>query len=94
MGSEKETKGLERKARIFALFGDPNRLRILDLLVRKKRLNVSELSEGIGMSIACTSHHLQLLRDQEVVGATKEGNSVYYELLADPLVKQLIATLK
>ncbi len=94
MGTEKEDKELERKARIFALFGDPNRLRILDLLVRKKRMNVSEISEGIGMSIACTSHHLQLLKDQEVVGATKEGNSVYYEVEKDPLLKQLLSLLK
>jgi DNA-binding transcriptional ArsR family regulator len=94
MVSEKQTKELERKAKIFALFSDPTRLRILELLVRKKRMNVSEIAEAIEMSVACASHHLQILKEEEAVGATKDGNSVYYELQGDPLIKQLVSLLK
>lgn len=75
-------KEIERKARIFALFGDPTRLRILNLLaVRKKSVNVSEIAKEIGMSVACVSHHLQLLKDNAVCCSKRNGNNIYYQLI-------------
>ncbi len=77
------TKEIERKARIFAMFGDPTRLQILLLLARKEKVNVSEIAKGVNMSIACISHHLQLLKDNEIVSATRKGNNIYYQLILD-----------
>ncbi|HEX9502738.1 MAG TPA: metalloregulator ArsR/SmtB family transcription factor [Patescibacteria group bacterium] len=85
---------IERKARIFALFGDPTRLRILNLLSRKKTANVSEIAKEVEMSVACVSHHLQLLKDNAVVDSKRKGNNIYYQLIYDPLVKNLQSLVK
>jgi DNA-binding transcriptional ArsR family regulator len=77
------TKEIERKARIFSMFGDPTRLQILLLLARKQKVNVSEIAKEVKMSVACISHHLQLLKDNEIVTSTRKGNSIYYQLILD-----------
>ena len=82
-------KNLERKARIFALFGDPTRLRILQILAAKNAVSVSDIADGIDMSVACASYHLNLLHDNDVVTSVREGNSVRYSLSQDPLMKSL-----
>ena len=85
---------IQRKARIFALFGDPTRLKILSLLSQKKTVKVSDIASKVNMSIACVSHHLQLLKDNAVVGSKREGNNIYYQLIHDPLVKNLQSLVK
>lgn len=85
---------LEQKARIFSLFGDPTRLRILQILVKKKSIKVSDIAEGVGMSVACISHHLQLLKDNKLVTTKRDGNSIYYTLQNNPIVKSLEPLIK
>ncbi|HEX3099470.1 MAG TPA: metalloregulator ArsR/SmtB family transcription factor [Patescibacteria group bacterium] len=85
---------IEQKARIFSLFGDPTRLRILKILLKKKSIKVSDIADGVGMSVACISHHLQLLKDNQLVSAKREGNNVFYQLKSTPLVKSLEPLIK
>lgn len=85
---------IEQKARIFSLFGDPTRLRILQILVKKKPIKVSDIAEGVGMSVACISHHLQLLKDDNLVTTKREGNSIYYQLQNNQIVKSLESLIK
>ena len=85
---------LEYKARIFSLFGDPTRLRILQILVKKKPIKVSDIAKDVGMSIACISHHLQLLKDNRLVTTKREGNNIYYQLKANSILKNLEPLIK
>lgn len=85
---------LEQKARIFSLFGDPTRLRILQILVKKKPIKVSDIAEGVGMSVACISHHLQLLKDSKLVTTKREGNNIFYQLKTNAIVKSLEPLIK
>ncbi len=89
MASVKSQAEIERKAKIFSLFSDPNRLKILQCLTHNPSATVSELAEHIGMSVACTSHHLQLLKDNQVVVAKRQGNSMHYQIIKDPLIQKL-----
>lgn len=89
MVTAKAKQDLERKARIFALFGDPTRLRILQVLAGATSVNVTDIAAEIDMSVACASYHLNLLRDNQVVTAARDGNSVLYALANDPLLKDL-----
>ena len=82
-------KEIERKAKVFALLSDANRLRILQLLITKKTANVSDIAKEIHMSIACTSHHLQLLKDNQVLEAKREGINIFYSIADDPIIKKL-----
>ncbi len=85
---------LEQKARIFSLFGDPTRLRIIQILVKNKQIKVSAIAEGVGMSVACISHHLQLLKDSKLVTSKRDGNNIYYQLKTNALVKSLEPLIK
>ncbi len=89
MPSVKSQGEIERKAKIFSLFSDPNRLKILQHLTKNPSATVSELADYIGMSIACTSHHLQLLKDNQVVVAKRQGNSMHYQIIKDPFIQKL-----
>lgn len=80
---------VERRARIFALFGDPTRLKILQLLTGAGPSNVTLVAAEVEMSVSCASYHLNHLRDNGAVTATREGNTVIYAMADDPLIKKL-----
>jgi DNA-binding transcriptional ArsR family regulator len=85
---------LERKSRIFALAGDPTRVHMLRFLADQKEACVSEIAKAVEMSVACVSHHLQLLKDNQVVRAKRSGTTIYYSLLPDTFIKSLIMLIK
>ncbi|TGK43481.1 ArsR/SmtB family transcription factor [Leptospira andrefontaineae] len=58
---------------------DPKRIELLDLLVQAEK-NVDLLSKEIGMSVAATSHHLQVLKETRLVRDRKEGRSIFYQI--------------
>ena len=57
----------------------PTRLLIIDEL-RDGARSVSELVERIGLRQSNLSQHLGILRDQRLVVARREGQTVYYSL--------------
>ncbi len=90
------TKGeysLDKKAAIFALFAEPNRLKILRFLQQVASANVTDIATEVAMSIACTSHHLQLLKEQAVVTTKRKGNSIYYAVNKQPFIQELLQLL-
>ncbi len=70
---------------ILALAGNEVRLTILYLLEEEKELCPCDLSDILGMSIPAVSQHLRKLKDGNVVGTRKEGQTVYYSLTQDNL---------
>lgn len=71
-------------APLFRALGDPVRLEITLLLVRRPR-TVKELQEELDVSQALVSHHLRLLREHDIVAATPRGRSNVYEVCVPPL---------
>ncbi len=57
---------------------DPKRLELIDLLCQSER-NVESLSQELSMSIASTSHHLQILKKSKLVTDRKESRFVFYK---------------
>jgi ArsR family transcriptional regulator len=57
----------------------PKRLEIIHLL-RDQELGVSQMQEMLGLRQANLSQHLQVLREAQVVVATKTGKQVSYRL--------------
>lgn len=86
----KSSQKLERQARVFALAGDVTRLKILSLLARNNKVKVSDIAKEVDMGIACVSHHLQLLKDNQILKSSRSGNSIFYQLNDDKLAKSLI----
>ena len=63
----------------YKIFGDQNRLRILDALLNKP-LCVSEISELLDMTQSAISHQLKNLRASNLVKTEKIGKNVYYSI--------------
>lgn len=63
----------------YKIFGDPTRLRILDVLLNKP-LCVNEISELLDMTQSAISHQLKNLRASNLVKTEKIGKNVYYSI--------------
>ena len=78
-------------AELFALLGDPHRLRLLTSLrdAPTGELCVSDLALAVVSSESAVSHALRLLRAHQVVTVRRSGRHAYYSL-ADAHVRQLL----
>ena len=76
-------------SRLFKVFSNDLRLRLLHALVREKELYVSELAEAVGMKPQAVSNQLQRLVDRGILAAKREGTNVCYSIL-DPCVPVLL----
>ena len=66
----------------YKVFGDPTRLRVLDVLVNKP-MCVNEISEILDMSQSAISHQLKNLRTSNLVKTEKIGKNVHYSIADD-----------
>lgn len=85
-------KLFENFARVAKSLASGNRLELLEALAQGER-SVEGLAQASGMSVANTSHHLQVLRDGGLVHSRKEGLHVIYRLSGDEVVS-LITNLR
>jgi DNA-binding transcriptional ArsR family regulator len=64
---------------LFKALGDPTRRDIIELL-RKRDMNAGEIADHFSISKPSISHHLDLLRQANVVISIKEGQFITYSL--------------
>jgi len=69
--------------------GHANRLELLEILAQGKH-DIDTLARFSEMSVANTSHHLQLLRHAGLVTPLQAGQQVYYSLTDDSIVSMLV----
>jgi ArsR family transcriptional regulator, arsenate/arsenite/antimonite-responsive transcriptional repressor len=78
--------------RVFKALNDPIRRDILELL-KEKDLNAGEIAEHFNITKPSISHHLDLLKQAELVVDVRKGQYIYYSLnttVIDDLVKWFI----
>jgi DNA-binding transcriptional ArsR family regulator len=75
--------------RLFKVFSNDTRLRLLHALVREQELCVSDLAEALGMKPQAVSNQLQRLVDRRIVGSRRDGVNIYYRII-DPCVAVLL----
>ena len=73
---------------IFKMLSSPSRLKILYAL-RAEKLCVHLIAKIVEMEISAVSHHLKLLKLQNLIKSEKKGKEVYYSL-ADKHIISLI----
>lgn len=94
----------EARANIFGALSDPTRLRIFQtLLEAEEPLNVTELCERTDLKTNLVSHHLQCLKNCQLVDAERDGRMKYYTVsrpeaaemvsLADDCIRQNIESV-
>jgi len=72
---------IEQVADVFALLGDPNRLRLLVALLEGGEMCVCDLAAAAGMSESAASHAVRWLRAHRIVSSPRrQGRMMYYRL--------------
>ena len=79
-------------ARVGKALASGRRIELLDVLANGER-TVEGLARQLGLSVANTSQHLQVLRQAGLVATRREGTSVHYRLAA-PEVFELWRALR
>jgi DNA-binding transcriptional ArsR family regulator len=69
---------------VFEVLAEPNRRRILDLLMVKDR-PVGDLVDALAVSQPAVSKHLRVLRDAGLVESRTDAQRRIYRLRTDPL---------
>ena len=83
----------EGLSRLFKALSNPGRLEIIELLSQGEK-SVEGLVQGTGMSLANTSQHLQLLKNNNIVRSRKEGHYVYSSLISDEFLSLYLRMTK
>jgi ArsR family transcriptional regulator, zinc-responsive transcriptional repressor len=78
-GAGTTDQDLEQLTAIFRLLSDKTRLNILMLLTQGER-NVTSLCETLGLPQPTVSHHLGLLRMNNIIANRRNGKQVFYAL--------------
>src|SRR6266481_5343390 len=81
---------VEQVADVFALLGDPNRLRLLVALLAGGEMCVCDLAASAGMSESATSHAVRWLRAHRIVSAPRRQGRMMYYRLDDAHVRMLL----
>jgi len=80
----------EEQARIFKVLGDPNRLKMIDILSCGE-MCACHLLGHFGFTQPTLSHHMKVLTECGLVNCRKEGLWSYYSLNSDQAAKLLNA---
>jgi len=64
---------------LFKALNDPTRRQILQLL-KERDMNAGEIAEHFEISKPSISHHLELLKQADLIGSEKKGQFVLYSL--------------
>ena len=72
---------LERQLKMLA---NRRRLAILNLLRKRKDVNVSDVADAIRLSLTSTSRHLNMLERMGFVEKEQRSLNVYYRITSNP----------
>ena len=81
---------IEQAADVFALLGDPNRLRLLVALLAGGEMCVCDLAAVTGMSESAASHAVRWLRAHRIVSSPRRQGRMMYYRLDDAHVRMLL----
>lgn len=71
---------LELAASKLRAISHPMRIAIIELLANGEKLNVTEIYEALNIEQATASHHLNILKNKDVLVSKREGKKIYYSI--------------
>jgi len=77
---------IEKKARMFKVLSEANRVRIIELL-KERDLCVNALANRLDITPAAVSQHMRILRDADIVTSEKNGYFVHYGINRETLAQ-------
>jgi DNA-binding transcriptional ArsR family regulator len=81
--------GQKKVATILRTIGEPVRMEILCVLMRKPDVCVSEVAGVLSKSVAIISHHLRELAKVGVLEPVRTGKHICYRISDSPVVSEL-----
>jgi DNA-binding transcriptional ArsR family regulator len=82
----------ERCAQLLSALAAPERLRIVRFLADGSR-NVTEITGMLGVPAVNVSHHLNVLKQSQIIQGKKRGRYVYYSLCPGILTEEVGADI-
>lgn len=73
----------------FKVLSDPTRLRIINVLITKGKMCVSEIADEVKMSHSSVSHQLSKLELHNLVKCEREGQTICYEIIDEETKSKL-----
>lgn len=70
----------EGRASLLKCVGDPNCLKIIDVLAKEDNPCVSEITKKLDISISAVSHQLSKLKAMGIVDTKRTGQTICYSL--------------
>jgi DNA-binding transcriptional ArsR family regulator len=91
MPTRKDSQAVTRYADMFAAMGAEPRLRIMQLLLtaHPKGLVVGDIQEELEIPASTLSHHLDKLKNEELVNVRREGTFLWYSANLEALQEVL-----
>jgi ArsR family transcriptional regulator len=88
---KKSTENITRYADMFTAMGTESRLRIMQLLLsaHPDGMVVGEIQNELGISASTLSHHLDKLKNEDLVRVSREGTYLRYTASAEVLQELL-----
>ncbi len=71
---------MKRWSVVFKTLSNINRLKIIDILSRGKKINVGDLANQLNISLKSTSNHLAMLRNLDVLESKGAIGHVFYSI--------------
>ncbi len=85
----KDAPQIDETAELMKLAGNSTRLKLLYLLETMTEVNVSDLSELLGVSVSAVSQHLAKLRARGLVNSRRDAQTIYYRLTEHDFIGRL-----
>lgn len=82
----------DKRASLLKCVGDPNCLKILDVLVKQDDPCVSDITKNLKIRISAVSHQLSKLKAMGIVETKRSGQTICYRI-ADTKEADFIKTL-
>lgn len=92
LAKEKNEHQLNEAARLFHIFSEPARLKILRLLRQNDRCG-RDLAKELRLTPATTCHHLERLKEAHLLEERRSGKHVYYSIVDSEFSRALEQSL-
>lgn len=85
---------MEKLVQLAKILSDVNRVKIITLLYREKKLCVCEICDTLQLSQPLVSRHLKQMRESSLVKTEQKGKWIIYSLQTNKTLACLLGTLQ
>lgn len=89
MKSHFDLEFLEQATEKLKAMAHPIRFVIIEMLSRENELTVTDIHEKLDIEQAVASHHLRILKNQNVVKVSRDGKNSFYSLTSTSFPRSL-----